>query len=241
MTHVTRTTGVFLLASFSLSLGWAVDPPKGDSSGQDAPLVERVVSARKEYQNSLVSLYEHYTKSGDRERAKWVEEELKAYHLTWKPSYRLDILDVPSASLEAKVNVKEANDLYLLAMQYKNKGFGTDYTLNQRRAELLLQEILQKYPNCDKIADVAYELGDLYESRAWKQYDRAAAYYERSYQWQKGSRSDARLRAARLYDRQLNERQKALDLYREVLAHDTEPGRIKEAERRLGELTGGKP
>ncbi len=213
-------------------------PPK-PGGPNDAELVERVVAARKEYQHALVALYEHYAKTGDRERAKWVEDELKAYHLVWKPSYRLDILDVPPATLEAKVNVKEANDLFKQAMEYKDKGLGQDYILNQRRAELLLQEILQKYPNSDKIADVAYELGDLYEGRAYGQYDRAAAYFERAAQWRKGSRTDALMRAARIYDRGLNERAKAIELYRQEIASDTDQTRIREAERRLAQLTGG--
>ena len=47
-------------------------------------------------------------------------------------------------------------------------------------------------------------------------------------------------RAATLYDRQLNERSKAIELYREVIDHDTDPDRIKQAEKRLAELTGRK-
>jgi hypothetical protein len=238
-THRTRLTLTALLLG---GLAVAADPPKAPKPGgtNDAEMVERVVAARKEYQHALAALYEHYAKSGDRERAKWAEDELKAFHLVWKPSYRLDILDVPPPTLEPKVNVKEANDLYKLAMEYKDKGFGTDYLLNQRRAELVLQEILQKYPNCDKIADVAYELGDLYEGRAFKMYDRAAAYFERAAQWRKGSRTDALMRAARLYDRPLNERAKAIELFRQEIATDTDQARIKEAEKRLAELTGRK-
>lgn len=244
----------FALALLTLGLGGAsyhlvadgADLPAKPPSGKpgtpngDAELVERLIGNRKEYQATLVSLYEHYTKVGDRERAKWVEEEVKAFHLIPKPSYRLDILDVPPPTLEAKANVKEANDLYKEAMEYKDRGFGTDYTLNQKRAELRLQEVLQKYPTSDKIADVAYQLGDLYEGRAFRQYGRSAAYFERSFQWRKGSVTDARLRAARLYDRQLNERAKAIDLYRDVIAHDTDPARIREAEKRLAELTGNR-
>ena len=216
----------------------AADPSAKSSKGGDAELVERVIAARKEYQQTLVSMYDLYARSGDRERAKWVEEELKAFHLIAKPSYRLDIQDVPPPSLEAKVNVKEANDLYKEAMEYKDRGFGTDYLLNQRRAEIRLQEILSKYPNSDKIAEVAYQLGELYESRAFRQYSRAAAYFERANQWAKGTQNDALMRAARLYDRQLNDKGKALELYREDIAHDTDAARIKEAERRLADLTG---
>jgi tetratricopeptide (TPR) repeat protein len=228
-----------VVAGFAAGHGVTADtkPPAGaKAGGNDAELVERVIASRKEYQKALIAVYEHYRSAGDRERAKWAEEEIRAFHLSPKPSYRIDILDVPPPNLEAKVNVKEANELFKLGMDYKGRGLGTEYVLNQKRAEIVLQEILQKYPNCDKIADVAYQLGELYEGRAFKEYERAAAYFERSYQWRKGSITDARLRAARLYDKQ-NERTKAIDLYREVIAHDTDKERIKEAERRLAELT----
>ncbi|MFM8272295.1 MAG: tetratricopeptide repeat protein [Gemmata sp.] len=218
--------------------------PPGDSTTPaaptDVPLVERALAARKEYEASLKALHEHYSKTGEKQRVMWAERELIAYHLIWKPSYNLDVKDVPPPTLEARVNVREANDLYKSAMEYKGKGIGDDYVLNMRRTELLLREVLEKYPNSDKIGDVAYQLGELYESRAYKQYDRAARYYERSFQWVKGSRSDARLRAAVLYDKQLNERSKAVELYRSVVEHDTNPEHIKQAEKRVGELTGRK-
>jgi tetratricopeptide (TPR) repeat protein len=226
-----------LAGGLALPLAAQDKKAKAGSPGDEVELVEALLKVRKEYQAKIAALYEHYMKTGDTERAKWAEDELKSYHLMAKPSYRLDIADVPPATLEAKVNVKEANDLYKLAMQYKGKGSGTEYTLNQRRAEILFQEILQKYPNCDKIADVAYELGDLYESKSFRQYARAAAYFERAFQWRKGSRTDARLRAAVLYDKQLNERSKAIEMYREVVTNDTEQGRVNQAQKRLAELT----
>jgi hypothetical protein len=220
--------------------GGSAPLPPGDTpaAATDVALVERALAARREYENSLKALYEHYAKAGDKLRLQWVERELMAYHLSWKPSYNLDVKDVPPPTLEARVNVREANELYKAAMDYKGKGFGDEYVLNMRRAELLLREVLDKHPNSDKIGDVAYQLGDVYESRAYKQYDRAARYYERSFQWVKGSRTDARLRAAVLYDRQLNERPKAVELYRAVIDHDTNPDHIKQAEKRLAELTG---
>jgi len=203
----------------------------------DAELVLKLNSARREYQQSVLSLYRHYEKTGDAERVRWAEEELKQFHLMNKPSYRLDIGDVPVATLEAKANIKEANDLYIDAAKYKDRGTGSDYVLNQKRAELLLREILDKHPTSDKIADVAYQLGELYESKAFKQYDRAAIFYERATQWRKGTRTDARLRAAMLYDKTLNERSKAIELYREEIANDTDAARIKIAEKRLSDLT----
>lgn len=218
-------------------------PPAGDlppAAANDVQLVERALAARKEYEASLKALFEHYTRVGDKQRAAWAERELMSYHLMGKPSYNLDVKDVPPPTLEARVNVREANELVKSAMEYKGKGLGDEYVLNMRRAELLLREVLEKYPNSDKIGDVAYQLGDIYEGRAYKQYDRAAKYFERSFQWAKGSRTDARLRAAIIYDRHLNERTKAVELYRGVVEHDTNPEHIKQAEKRIGELTGRK-
>jgi len=213
-------------------------PPAATTS--DVEAVEKVLLARKEYEASLKKLWQHYTTAGDKLRQKWTEDELMAYHLMFKPSYNLDVHDVPPPTLQATTNVREANELFRMAMEYKGKGTGNDYILNMRRAEVLLREILEKYPNSDKIPEVAYQLAQLYESRAYNQLDRAARYYERSFQWARGSRTDARLRAAIIYDRQLNERSKAILLYRDVVEHDIDAERIRTAERRLAELTGGK-
>lgn len=230
------------------SASFAADPVKPDEKKADLPpaarsdveLVERTIHARKEYEASLKKLWEYYRRTGDKQRIRWVEDELMGFHLLHKPSYNLDVQDVPPASLEAKTNIREANELYKAAMEYKGRGLGSEYILNMRRTELLLREILDKYPNSDKIADVAYQLGEVYESRAYKQHDRAARFFERSFQWKKGSSTDARFRAAVIYDKQLNERGKALQLYKDVVEHDTDPDRIKTAEKRLSELSGGK-
>jgi TolA-binding protein len=201
-------------------------------------LVERAIAARREYENSLRALHAHYTKAGDKKRLDWAQQELMAYHLMFKPSYNLDVKDVPPADLVPESPIPEANELYRVALSYKDRGFGNDYILNQRRAEVLFREILEKYKTSDKIAEVAYQLGELYESKAYRQYDRAAKYYERSAQWVKGSRTDALMRAATLYDRQVNDRVKAIEMYRAAISRDVDPDRIQQAERRLAELTG---
>jgi TolA-binding protein len=206
----------------------------------DIPKVERVLAARREYQAALEQLRTHYITTGDVERAKWAEDELIQYHRIAKQAYILD-LDVPPPGLRASDNIPEANDLYKRAMAYKDKGWGgNDYIDNQRRAELLFQQILSSYPQSDKIDDAAYQLGDLYESRAYRQYHRAAMYFERCFQWNNNTQFDARLRAARLYDKYLQERKRAMELYQEVLTHETDPKREAEAKKRIAELSAKK-
>src|SRR5207248_538421 len=150
---------------------------------------------------SLEALRHYYVKAGDVEKARWAQEELIQYHRILHHAYRLD-LDVPPPTLRATVNIPEANKLYARAMLFKDKGSNTDYLDNQRRAELLFQEILSKYPQSTMIDRAAYMLGDIYESKIYKQYRRAAMYFERAVQWNNTTHFDARLRAARLYDKQ---------------------------------------
>jgi len=202
---------------------------------RDAELVERLIAARKEYQVSLEALRTHYISVGDLERARWAEEELISHHRVAKNAFLLE-LDVPPPTLKGTVNIPEANDLYRRALTYKDKGWGTDFIDNQRRAEILFQTILNNNATSNKIGDVAYQLGDLYEGKTYKQYKRAAMYYERSFQWNPLSQSDGRLRAARLYDKMTMEKGKAIELYKEVIQHDTDPQRLQEAQRRLAEL-----
>jgi hypothetical protein len=100
--------------------------------------------------------------------------------------------------------------------------------------------LLTLYPQSNKIGDAAYMLGDIYESKANKFYRLAAVYFERSYQWNPTTQLDARLRAARLYDRQLLDRGKAIDIYKEIQTHETDHKRIEEAMQRLTVLTGSR-
>ena len=81
------------------------------------------------------------------------------------------------------MNIVEANNLLTRALMSRTQGWGTDYIDNQRRAEILLQELLTKYPQSNKISVAAYWLGDIYESKANEMYRRAAWYYTRCYQW----------------------------------------------------------
>jgi len=203
----------------------------------DVPFVEKVLVARRDYQKSLEQLRAHYLKVGDVEKARWAEEELLQYHRTPKKAYNLD-LDLPPPTLRAAVNIPEANQLYTAALEYKGRGWYTEYIDNQRRAELLLQQILTQYPESNKISDVAYQLGDIYESKAYRQYRRAAMYFERCVQWNPTTQLDGRLRAARIYDRNLQERGDAIRLYKEVLTHETDTNRLAESKKRLSELSG---
>lgn len=223
---------------------YAQGPPNAGGAnapkhGGDLELVQKLLNHRRDYQKTLEQLHAYYHQVQDKERARWAEEELKHYHRGPKHAFILD-LDVPPPNLNGNQNITEANKLFTWAMQFKDKGWATDYVDNQRRAELLFQEILTKYPQSDKISDVAFMLGDIYESKAYKQPYRAVEYYHRCYQWNSKTTHEARIRAARIYDKQLLNRTKAIEVYREVTTHETDPRRIQEAQKRIAELSSTK-
>ena len=211
--------------------------PGAPGASRDADMVERLLASRKEYQIALESLRTHYVNLGDLERARFAEEELIQYHRIVKNPFLLE-LDVPPPNLQGTTNIPEANELYRRAMTFKDKGWGNDYTDNQRRSEILLQQLLSNPSTSNKISDTAYQLGDLYEGKAYKQYQRAALYYERAHQWNPLTSTDARLRAARIYDRLGIDRNRAIELYKEIVQQETDTQRIQEAQRRLADLGG---
>lgn len=231
---------VFLLADRWATAQQTRPTPGQPSNATDINLVKRVIAARHDYQTALEQLHIYYDSTGDTERRKWAETELMAFHRVPKPAFILD-LDVAGPGLRPDQNIPAANELYRKAMAYKGKGFGQDHQDNLIRCELMLQQLLSQYPTSNKCSEAAFYLGDIYESRKPPQYRRAATYYERSVQWNPNTQLDARLRAARLYDRQLSERSKAVALYKDVLTHETDERRRQEAQRRLGEVTASVP
>jgi TolA-binding protein len=224
------------LASAPAQSGGQADEPKENA---DLELVEQVLMGRKNYQKALERLRAHYLQVGDSERAKWAEEELLQFHRIPKQAFRLD-LEVPPPTLKGSVNIPSANKLYTKALSYKGKGWKTDYVDNQRRAEILFQQLLTQFPQSNRISDTAYQLGEIYEGYPYKHYKRAALYFERCFQWNPSTQFDARLRAAHIYDRNLLNREKAMQIYKDIMNHETDPTRLREAEHRMQELSGKK-
>jgi TolA-binding protein len=231
------------MAPFALAVScwFAVSDAQSPSTAgkSDLELVERVLETRLQYQKALEKLRIHYDQTGDKERLRWVEDELIQYQRTPKYCYRLELEGPLKGTHNGTADIPEATKLYQRALQYKDKGYGTDYLDNQRRAEILFQELIAKYPNSDKTADSAYMLGEIYESRIYKQYERAAEYFKRCAQWNPRTNLDARLRAAKLYDKNVGNKTKAIEMYKEVVSREGDPRRIQEAQRRLKELGAG--
>ena len=186
-------------------------PPAANASkdNSDIDLVEKLLIARRDYQRSLELLRANYIKHGDSEKAKWAEDELREYHRINHQAYRLD-LDVPPPTLQATTNIPEANKLIARAKEYKDKGMGdglhrqpapgrvtvataadaVSHEQQNRRSRLLCWAISTKARRSSSIAG-------------------RPVYYERCFQWNPSAPLDARMRAARLYDKKLTDRSRA--------------------------------
>ncbi len=235
--HVPLIATLVLCAGLGVTTAQAPDAKNNPGGMSDFELVERLIAVRKNYQHTLEQLRAHYNQVSDTEKARWAEEELRQFHRIPHQAFRLE-LEVPPRKMPDPINVPDANKLFTRAMSYKDKGWSTEYQDNQRCAEILFQQLLTQYPHSDKISDAAYMLGDIYESKVYRQYRRSAAYYERCFQWNPTTTRDARLRAARLYDKMTLDRTRAIELYKEILTHETDAARHEEANKRLTALAG---
>lgn len=206
----------------------------GQITDQERELVKSVYDSRKNYQASLERLRSYYLQINHEENRYWVEKELTDYHLAIKAPYILD-MDLPSATLKPTKNNPQANKMFREALDWLNKA-GIDKEENTKRAEILLQRVIHDFPDCDKIDEACYYLGEIYSSRYFQMYRRSVAYYERVLLYSPDTNLDARLRAAYLYERNLGNSQKAVSLYQEILAHEVDPNQTREARRRLDTL-----
>ena len=180
-------------------------------------MVEQVVVNRRAYQQSLASLAQHYTASGNNMKLDWAKKELKG--LDTMPKYKYIVeAEAAGPKLKASTPIPDADRLYEEALQL------------QKRAELLVvfkdndllrlaldkyDQVIRKHPSSDKIDDAAFKAGEIYEY--FKDYTIALLYYQRTYQWNPQAPYPARFRAAFILDKRLHRRAEALELYLQAL------------------------
>lgn len=229
LSMVAIATSALLLASNVLSQDQRPIPE------QERELVRKAYEGRDNYQASLERLRAYYIHVNDEENRYWVEKELTDFHLIVKSPYILD-MDLPSPELRPDTNIPKANRIFREAVDWLNRRSVTDRAENYKRAELLLRRLIRDYPRSDKLDEACFYLGEIYSSKYFGQYRRAVAFYERVFLYEPNTNLDARMRAAYIYEKNLSDNRKAVDLYQEVLRREIEPNQTKDARRRLDAL-----
>lgn len=211
----------------------------GKLSRQEQMLVKAVHTSRDEYQASLERLRGFYVREKNVEMQYWVEQELSQYHMMVKDPYILDY-DLPSKDLKPNQNVAEANKILSDARAHLERPSLTETAKNYHRAELLLRRLINDYRQSDKVDDACYYLGEIYSSKYFEQYRRAVAFYERVFWYDPATNYPARLKAAIVYEKNLEDKEKAKKLFQDVLQRHSDPTQTREARRHLDKLLGSK-
>jgi len=204
----------------------------------EVDLAEQMAAHRSAYRAALGKLADYYnTASGDATKLRWAQRELASL-----VQYRyLMPAEAVEAGLAATDSIEAADVLFEEAMQiYRDarRLVVIDDDDKLRAALRKFDEVITDYPSSDKIDDAAYRAGWIYEH--FKDYEIAAVYYQRAFQWDENTPYPARLKAAYVLDKFLHMRKEALALYR--LACEKESryvGNTEFAKRRILEMTAG--
>lgn len=214
----------------------------------EADLVEAVLSHRAQYHRNLEALRDYYNQHGYYRKLKWAQTELGDVKRIKPFKYILDA-EVPSASLQSTTKIADADAVYEKGLaKMKEGGHGVPVFFREktmRQAVQIFTDLINRYPNSDKIDDAAYRLGEIYKEYFQDQEEIALKWYQRSLDWDPKTPHPVRFQSAVVTDYRLHDRARALELYHDVLKHETgNRSNTAFAVRRISQLTkemGGEP
>ncbi|NLX58409.1 MAG: hypothetical protein GXY74_04895 [Phycisphaerae bacterium] len=198
--------------------------------------VERVAVARETYRLALESLKQFYVSNGNATKLEWVSKELMGLNSIEQYHY-LSEMELAGPNLRPTDSIPAADQLYQEGLDFKNyPAFPDEKREKLKVAVQKFRTIISDYPRSDKIDDAAYMLGEIYEGWYYNDFSRAALAFERCFQWNPKTILPARIKAARLYDQKLMQRDKAVVLYNLVISESTNEEHRREAAQRLNQL-----
>ena len=212
-----KTTDAHLLAAPAVETGDIFLAP----GAGEADYVENLAAQRTAYREALVTLRDYYRSVGNANKGQWADTELKTLDQMVQYRYLQPGEWVPE-NLTAMNSIEAADELYKEALKLYKQAGGTLIITNRPKLRESLKkfnEVIQMYPSSDKIDDAAYRAGRIYEYM--KNYQLAAIYYQRTFQWNEVTPYPARYRAARVMDMKLRMRKEALVLYRQAVEKES--------------------
>lgn len=208
---------------------------------QEVDLVEAVLANRERYHRSLERLRGYYAQRGVAEKEGWAMVELRELQMVTPFRYVLDA-EVASDALTASERIPEADAMYQRGLGLMRRG-GHDVKVvydrdRMREAAREFRMLIERYPASDKIDDAAFMLGEIHNRYFENQATLAVKWYQRAWTWDPNTPHPARYQAARAYDYRLHDRVSALELYRQVLDHESRHAlNLRSATSRIAELT----
>lgn len=211
------------------------------SDAREVDLVEQLVAHRQAYQQTLAKLREYYEQHGYAHKESWADHELKGLRSVQMFRYLMDA-EIPGNELAPRASIPEADALYAKGVALmKEGGHGVPVFYRQDKmvkAAKVFRELIEKYPQSDKIDDAAFMCGEIHKEYLPGQEQLAVKWYERAWTWDPRTPHTARFQAAVVYDYRLHDRDRALELYKAVIKDESyDRSNLRFATRRIRELT----
>ena len=164
-------------------------------AGQEIMIVEKVVSARKEYKAALEKLVAFYTLTKDARKLREAKGELASLNAIPQHEYVI-VAESLGPNIRPLKNIPAAEKLYAEARSLDTAP-GPNVMRSRHRALNLYLTVISRYPECNRVADCAYYIGRIYEFTIID-YHRAVVYYEKTFEWDPVTAHPARIRGGRL-------------------------------------------
>lgn len=209
--------------------------------GEEVDLVEAVLTHRARYHRALAKLHNYYRDRGFATKESWAAFEQEGLRRVKAFRYLMDA-EVPADNLTASESLAGADELFEKALNLmKRGGYGIPGIYDQDRmveAAREFRHVIEDYPSSNKIDDAAFYLGEIHKDYFPNQETIAVRWYERAWTWNPDIRRPARFNAATIYDYQLHDRARALELYHAVLDKEAfDVPNVRTATNRIEELT----
>jgi tetratricopeptide (TPR) repeat protein len=175
-------------------------------------------------------------------KATWASSELKDLGLVKQFRYLMDA-EVAADSLQPTESIAAADQMFQKGLELMRRGgHGVPGIFRRDRmieAAETFRALIERYPTSDKIDDAAFYCGEIHKEYLPGQEAIAVKWYERCFVWNPQTEHPARFQAAVVYDYRLQDRDKALELYRAAVRQEAgHSANVRFASSRISELTG---
>jgi tetratricopeptide (TPR) repeat protein len=214
------------------------------ADAREIDLVEEVLMHRAHYHRSLTALRDFYRDRGHSAKRTWADAELADLNRV-RPYRYILAGEIPSDRLAPRESVSEADALYDTGLALmKEGGHNVPFLYREKKMRAALDAfrgLIEQYPTSDKIDDAAFYCGEIHKEYFKGEEPLAVRWYERAIAWNPELPLPARFQAAVVYDLRLHDRDRALELYRGVLEHESDnASNVSYALRRINVLTSDK-
>jgi tetratricopeptide (TPR) repeat protein len=197
--------------------------------GVELALIENVVKSRAQYEDALVALVDHYTRTGQHKKLEQAREELEDLRKVTKYDYVV-LVDVLAVTPSPVKSLPEADRLFEDGTAYKNYPatlfvFGKKEKLEQALEKF--KKLIVTYPDSDKVAEAAFRIAEIYEGPSFSDFALAAKYYEATFTWDPKTTLPARWRAAQLHEKKLESLSEARRIY-QLCANESPDPKLRE-------------